>query len=169
MLYVDEEIESRLIQGAYSKYLEDTGGRLKDGKPYGAVVRGSYLSEFYRADRIIDWVIPQYKDETGFKITADWIVKHKSEWGGFANRTLDTRKYYAKILVDSQPTSSWDPRPIDPGVAKTLRELLNSGPRGERASIEAAAGSKDAVEAVLKAAPEAGLKAAPEAGLKPAP
>jgi hypothetical protein len=161
MLYVDEEIESRLIQGAYSIYLEDTGGTLKGGKPYGAVVRRSNLSEVYRADRIIDWVIPQYKDEKDFEITADWIVKHKREWGGFANRTLDTRKYYAKILVDSQPTGSWNPRSIDPDVAQTLRELLNSGPRAERAWIEAAAGSKDDVEAVLKAAPEAVLKPAP--------
>jgi hypothetical protein len=161
MLYVDEEIESRRIQGEYSIYLEDTGGKLKDGKPYAPVVRSSSLSEFYRANRIIDWVIPQYKDEDDFKITADWIVKHKSEWGGFANRTLDTRKYYAKILVDSQPTGSWDPRSIDPDVAKTLRELLNSGPRGERPSIEAAAGKKEDLEAVLKAAPEAVLKALP--------
>ena len=149
LLYADEEVESRRIQGEYWIFLEDTGVRLQDGIRYRLAPQDSPLPKAYRADRIIDWVIPMYVDEKAFKITADWIVKHKGDWGGLCNRTLDTRKFYAKILADSQPTFALDPRSIDPQVAETLLELLECNPF-EAGSIATHAGKGDVKTIVEK-------------------
>jgi hypothetical protein len=148
LLYVDEEIESRQIQGEYWTFLENSGLRLR---------RDSVVPKMYRENRIIDYIIPwYYKKEPNFKITADWIVKHKTDWGGLCNRTLDTRKFYAKTLVESQPTFALDPRSIDPKVAETLLELLECN-KFESFSIVTHVG-KDEVKTILEKVPEASKK-----------
>lgn len=149
LLYVDEEVESRRIQGEYWIWLEDSGVRLKDGIRYRLAPQDSELPKAYRANRVIDWVIPMYVNEADFKISAEWIVAHKTEWGGLCNRTLDTRKFYAKILAESQPTFALDPRSIDNKVAETLLELLECNPF-ESGSITAHAGKADVKTIVEK-------------------
>lgn len=54
LLYVDEEIESRKIQGEYWVWLEDFGVRLQDGTRYRLPAQDSELPKACRANRVID-------------------------------------------------------------------------------------------------------------------
>jgi hypothetical protein len=81
----------------------------------------------------------------------DWIVAHKGEWGGLCSRTLETRKFYAKVLVEPQPTFALDPRSIDTNVAETLLELLECNPF-DAGSIATHAGKGD-VKTILEKMP----------------
>lgn len=150
MLYVDEEVESRQIQGAYWNALLKDGVVLPDGRKFQVKEKdaGKQVLVKWQQSRIIDWVVTAYEKVDGFSISADWIVKHKADGKGFANREAYTREYFARILVESQPTGAFDPRPIDQKVAITLLELLESVNRFDAGTLARKVG-KDEVLTIL--------------------
>jgi len=141
--YIDDELASRDIQAEYGQFLADNPVRV-DGQTY-QLKKAPYLLEVKRKEQVVDYVIDMYfGSQSSFTITKEWIMKHKDDWKGLCNRTLKTRKIYAKILVDSQPTGSLNPFAIDPNVAEALLELLECVPTDSRA-ILGHAGESDAM------------------------
>jgi hypothetical protein len=146
--YIDDELASRDIQAEYGAYLFANPTRV-GGQTY-QLKREPYLAEVKRKDQVVDYVIGMYYgSQPDFTITKDWILKHQADWKGLCNRTTKTRKIYAKILVDSQPTASWNPLSIDPAVAAALFELLECAP-GDSKEILAHAGEEDAMTVLRK-------------------
>jgi hypothetical protein len=147
-LYIDDEIASRDIQAEYGQYLVDNAVTVS-GQTY-QLKKPPYLIEVKRKDQVVDYVIDMYFGvQSNFTITKEWIMAHKNEWKGLCNRTTKTRKIYAKILVDSQPTARFDPRPIDPNVAAALFELLECAPTDSKV-ILGHAGESDAMAVLGK-------------------
>ncbi|HTE39569.1 MAG TPA: hypothetical protein VK629_01995 [Steroidobacteraceae bacterium] len=150
MAYVDEEIESRIIQGRYAGELYTSGLTLPDGKKVKLKSKPAVL-EAYERDQIIDFAIHAYKAEDDFGVTEKWIVANKAKWGGFKNRTLESLQFYANVLVDSQPTGKLNPMKIDGDVAATLLELLEARPFEESKILVGM--DMDEVKAVLESVP----------------
>lgn len=156
MSYVDEEIASRMIQGPLCRQLQG-GVAAPDGTVHKlSAGKGDAVLRAWEKNQIVDFVIPVYKSYRDFKITADWIIKHKADWGGFRNRTPATRAFYAQILVDAQPTGMLNPMSIDPAGAETLLELLEAAPKFEVTAIATAVG-KDEVVQILDKVPAKAL------------
>jgi hypothetical protein len=147
LLYVDEEVVSRTIQGEYWVFLEETGVTL-DGERYQLPKGDKQIPTAFRRKQIIDWVIPQYKNEKDFVINANWIVAHKGDEGGFRNRKSDTRAFYATTLIDAQPTGTFSFGSIDPKAAEALLELLEAEPFNAWATPK-----KDDVKTILEKLP----------------
>jgi hypothetical protein len=147
LLYVDEELASRTIQGEYWAFLEDTGVSVGE-RTYRLAKSDKRLPIAYREKRIIDWVIPMYKEEKDFVITPKWIIDHKGDEGGLKNRTSETRAFYATTLIDAQPTGTFSLGSIDPKAAEALLELFEAEPFNAWATPK-----QDEVKAILEKLP----------------
>jgi hypothetical protein len=155
MAYIDEEIESRIIQGRFAVELYSSGLMLTEGRTIKLKSKNTIM-EAYENDQIVDYAIRHYKTEPDLGVTEKWIVASKGKWGGLKNRTLETSQYYAKILVDSQPTGKLNPMKIDGDVAATLFELLEARPFQESKVLMDI--DPDDVKAVLESLPSTHTK-----------